>query len=99
MTDDEPAGFVFVNNAWGTFYGGLCVPHLYEIPKGTEESKCVRCGAPIYWTEQKRYSKEDRRPGTMRLPIDTSPAFCKEPDSFSSGSGVNHLLVCISEDA
>jgi hypothetical protein len=67
----------------------------YVIPKGTEPSDCPRgCAVQVYWIEAPR-AGYDR--AVVRIPIDTSPKDCAEPDSLSDGRGVNHFLACVGD--
>jgi hypothetical protein len=67
---------------------------MYTIPKGTAPAQCPRgCGVEVYWIEAPRSGGI----GTARLPIDTTPKGCSEPDSLSVGHGVNHSAICASD--
>lgn len=68
---------------------------LITVPKGTRVAKCPRgCGMEIYWVEAPRSGGK----GTVRIPVECSVLGGAEPDSLSSGRGVNHFNLCDTEN-
>ncbi len=71
------------------------------VPAGTPESRCraAVCRAPIYWVERPKMRNGQPVPRqTARIPVDCAVVGGQEPDSLSSGRGVNHFTTCVAAD-
>lgn len=68
-------------------------PVLFDIPAGTEPSKCVRCPATIYWSgKQPLRAEKECHHFTKDVRIPT-PDACAPTDK-RAGKGFSHFIDC-----